>query len=275
MGREKRKLTLWIALLATLAIVVGGCGDSELSHKTLNQSERDVLSQKLTQHRNIFAERGVLLRSSYSTNERIVIEVRKAKAPWEALSAEEIERLKQDLYETAGYTFELQIDSFVMPKQPDITGTITALDGNRVLVVGDAETGSNPSATWVKFQPGLTEELQVGYKVNAWSDGMIEESYPSQTSGLQLQVVGYEVGRGQQEGTITDLSLEDPEIDQRYIEVDHRKYRVLPYTKYRAGGEAGTQGSLSLGDKVQVWTLGYEIMPDEKFASQINEIIAK
>jgi len=275
MGREKRMLALWIALLAMLAIAVGGCGDSGLSHKNMNQSDRDVLSQELTRHRDIFAEHGVQIRSSYSTNERIVIEVRKAKAPWEALSEEEIERLKQDLYETAGYTFDLQIDSFVMPKQADITGTITAIDGNRVLVVGDAEKGRNPGATWIKFQQGLTEELQIGYKVNAWSDGMIMESYPSQTSGLQLQVVGFEVGKGQYEGKITDLSLDDPEIDKRYIEVDQRRFRVLPFTKYRANGEAGTQGSLSIGDKVQVWTLGYEIMPDERFASQINEITTK
>ncbi len=275
MAREKRMRGLWIALLATLMIAAGGCGQSGLSHKNLNQTERDRLSQELSRHKEIFAERGVQLHSSYSTNERMVIEVRKSKAPWEALSAEETERLKQDLYETAGYTFELQIDSFVLPKQADITGTITALDGNRVLVVGDAQKGSNPSATWVRFQPGLTEELKIGYKINAWSDGMINESYPSQTSGLQLQVVDFEVGKGQTEGVITELSLDDSEIDQRFIEVDHLKYRVLPFTQYRVNGDAGTQGSLSIGDKVQVWTLGYEIMPDERFASQINEITSE
>ncbi|MBO9600796.1 MAG: DUF3221 domain-containing protein, partial [Cohnella sp.] len=225
--------------------------------------------------RGIFAEHGVQLRSSHSTNERIVIEVRQSKAPWDALNEDEIDRLKQDLFHAAGYTFELQIDSFVMPKQADLAGTITALDGNRVLVVGKAEAGSNPSATWVKFPSGLTDELQVGYKINAWSDGMIEESYPSQTSGLQLQVVEFEVGKGQYEGVITDLFLEDPDIGKRYIEVDHRKFRLLPYTKYLADGKAGTQGSLRIGDKVQVWTLGYEIMPDEMFASQINELNPK
>ncbi|WP_027084461.1 DUF3221 domain-containing protein [Cohnella panacarvi] len=270
MLREKRKHTLWIALLAMLAIAVGGCGHSGLSRKNINQPERDRLSQELSLHREIFAERGVQLKSSYSTNERIVIEVRKSKAPWEALSTEETERLKQDLYEIAGYTFDLRIDSFVMPKQADITGTITALDGNRVLVVGEAKAGSNSSATWVRFPSGLAEELRIGYQINAWSDGMFEESYPVQTSGLQLQVVEFEAGKGEHEGTITDLSLDDTDVAQRYIEVDQRKYRLLPYTKYKANGETGAQENLNIGDNVQVWTLGYEIVPEEKFASQIN-----
>lgn len=271
----KRIRALWIVLLATLAISIVGCSPSDLSHKNMNQTERDQLSQKLSQHSEIFAEHGVQLMSSYSTTERIVINVRQTKAPWAALSAEEIDRLKQDLFEIAGYTFELQIDSFVMPKQADITGTITALDGDRVLVVGKAEAGSNPSATWVKFSPGLTEELQVGYEVNAWSDGMIEESYPSQTSGLQLQVVDFEIGKGQYEGVVTDLNLDDPNVENRRIDVDYGQFRLLPFTKFLANGEAGAQDGLKIGDRVQVWTLGYELASDIGFATQINELISE
>lgn len=269
---EKRVRVLWITLLAAVVWLVGGCGDSDIAPKTLNQTERDQLSQKLSQHTEIFAKHGVQIQSSYTSNERIVIEVRQSQAPWDALTEGELDRLKQDLFQAVGYSFDVRIDTFVIPKQADITGTITALDGNRVLVVGTAEAGSNPNATWIKFPIGMTEELQIGYRINAWSDGMIEESYPSQTSGLQLQVVDFDVGNGRREGVITAVNLDDPNVENRSIDVDYATLRLLPFTKFLVNGEAGKLGNLSIGDKVQAWTLGYEIMTDVSFASQINEL---
>lgn len=275
MKRELRGRGSIVVLFAILLLLASACGQPDIVYKNLTQSEWDRLPQQLSRHADIFAQRGVQLRSSYQANEQVFVEVRKLQAPWNALSAEETEQLKQDLFKAVGYSFDLQIDSFVLPKQADITGTITALDVNRVLVVGPAAEGSNPNAVWITFPNGMTEELRIGYEINAWSDGMVEESHPSQTGGLQMQVVDFSVGTGELEGVITDLFLEDPNIEKRYIEVDHKRFRLLPFTKYRANGEAGTQGSLRIGVKVQVWTLGYEIMADEKFASQINELTSK
>jgi hypothetical protein len=256
---------------ACLLFLFSGCGHRNIEMKPIEQSERDQLPTELIKLTDIYASYAVLPLSAYSTNERVFLEIRKQQKPWEALAAEETEQLKQDIYKAIGYAFDLQIDSFVLPKQADITGKITALDGNRVLVVGDAMEDSNPNAMWVTFPNEMTEELKIGYRINAWSDGMVNASYPGQTSGVQLQIVDFADGEGDVQGEITALYLDDPSIENRYIEVDGSKFRMLPYTIYQANGASGQSASLKVGSRVQVWTIGYELT-DEKFVTQVNVV---
>ncbi|MFC5528272.1 DUF3221 domain-containing protein [Cohnella yongneupensis] len=266
----------WIfVVVVAMLFVLAGCGNTGKDIKQLDQAERDRLPAELSHLSDVYAAYGVHMRSSYSTNDVVIVEVLKTQKPWETLTDEETDRLKQAIYNKIGYAFALRIDSFAIPAKADITGKITALDGRRVLIVGDAASGSNPSAMWVTFPPAMTEELKIGYKVNAWSDGMVMDSYPGQTSGVQLQVVDFDVGDGDLQGEITALDLDQPNSENNYIEVDHVKLRVLPITIYQWNGQTGNRANVKIGSKVQAWTLRYEITPDTRFASQINVITSK
>lgn len=266
--RGSRLLALLVACLA-VAIALGGCGDEERGTKTIRQAEKEGLTSKLMQLSKVYEQYGVLARSAYTTDEEAVLEVRRSSKPWEKLGDADAAKLKDDIYDAVGYTFELRIDSFVLPKQADVVGKITALDGDGVLVVGDPREDSGPVATWMKFPSGITDTLKIGYRVNAWSDGMFEESYPSRTGGVQLQVVDFSVGEGDVQGTITSLNADDPDVSKRYVEIDGKKLQLLTMTRYLKDGDRSKASELRVGAHAQAWTAGYTI-GEEQYATQVN-----
>lgn len=270
--RGSRLLALLVACLA-VAIALGGCGDEERGTKTIRQAEKEGLSSKLMQLSNVYERYGVLARSAYTTEEEAVLEVRLARKPWEKLGDADAAKLKEEIYDAVGYSFDLRIDSFVLPEQADVAGKITALDGDGVLVVGDSRGDSGPAATWMKFPSGMTDTLKIGYRVNAWSDGMFEESYPSRTDGVQLQVVDFAVGDGDAKGTITAVNAEDSDENKRYVEIDGKKLRLMPFTRYLKDGESAKAGELRVGALAQAWTAGYTI-GEEQYATQVNVVTA-
>lgn len=262
-------------LFVCLLLIVSGCGEREGGDgggevKRITDSQSNELSTDLTKLGEVYASHGVLLRSAYTTEEEAVVEVRQANKPWEALSAKQADGLKNDIYRVIGYKFPLRIESFVLPKKADITGKVTAIDGNRSLVVGQAAEGGNPNAVWVTFPAGMGSELKVGYGVNVWSDGMMLDSYPQQTSGVQLQVTDYSVGEGDLQGEITEASIGDDSIENNFVTVGGVKLQLLAFTNVTEDGKPSTIERLKVGAKVQAWTVGYEISPEQRFASQIN-----
>lgn len=268
--RGSRLLAL---LVACLAIALGGCGDDERGTKTIRQAEKEGLSSKLMQLSTVYDRYGVLARSAYTTEDEAVVEMRLARKPWEKLGEADAAKLKEDIYDAVGYSFDLRIDSFVLPEQADVAGKITALDGDGVLVVGDSREDGGPVATWMKFPSGMTDTLKIGYRVNAWSDGMFEESYPSRTGGVQLQVVDFAVGDGDVQGTITAVNADDSDENKRYVEIDGKKLRLMAFTRYLKDGDRAKAGELRVGALAQAWTAGYTI-GEEQYATQVNVVTA-
>ncbi|MFD0674943.1 DUF3221 domain-containing protein [Cohnella sp. GCM10027633] len=263
-----------VLLLVCALFVLSACGDRDSGNggdvKRITDSEQEQLPTDLTKLSEMYASHGVLLRSAYSTEDEVVVEVRQANKPWEALTAEQVEALKSDIYKKIGYSFKLRVDSFVLPKQADITGKVTAIEGNRALVVGKATEGGNANAVWVTLPAGMGSELKVGYGVGVWSDGMMLDSYPQQTNAVQLQVTDFEVGEGDLQGAITKVSIGDDSIENNYVEVDGVKFQLLAFTNVMEDGKSGGLDRLKVGARVQVWTLGYVITEEQRFASQIN-----
>ena len=270
--RMQLRRSLLGVLFVCLLLVLSGCGvnNGEAVKKPRIESMREQLPTDLSKLGDLYASHGVILRSSYRAEEEVVLEVRQANKPWEALSAAQVDKLKNDIYERIGYTFELRIDSFVLPKEADITGRVTAIEGDRVLVVDKAPPGGNPNAIWVTLPEGMNSEIMIGYSVNVWSDGMVLESYPGQTRGVQLQVTEFSVGEGDLQGSITAEITQDASTENRIIEVDGTKLQLLSFTKVTENGKPVGLDRLRPGTRVQVWTLGYSIMEDQQFASQIN-----
>lgn len=269
--------SLWIvyivACLAALA-VLGGCGAEQRVSQPIVVSHTDDLPSRLLQLAKIYEANGVVGRSAYTNEGETVLEVRGLRDPWEKLSGEAAEKLKRDVYAALGSTFDLRVVSYVLPEEADVYGRITALDGNRVLIVGDPTEDGRPDAMWVTFPSSVTDELHIGYRVKAWSSGMIDSSYPGQTGGVQLQVVDYKVGDGDLQGNITALNADDPDPNLRFVEIEGMKLRLLPYTRYEKDGSRSESGQLRVGQRVQAWTNGYAAGED-RFATQVNAVTEK
>ncbi|OXS59180.1 hypothetical protein B1A99_11125 [Cohnella sp. CIP 111063] len=140
----------------------------------------------------------------YSTEDAVHMEVRPygefERAPTEA----DIEAFKASLFELAGEPFPVDITvRECCEGEPAVVGKIESVDGKRVLIVNENKKNGNmddPEAFWV----GLTadgkllsgdgrEELDVddslvGKEARAWTTGLVNQSYPGQTSAVKIVV---------------------------------------------------------------------------------------
>lgn len=158
-------------------------------------------------------------------------------------------------------------------KRSELKGTLTAMDGKRALIVSkDANNPANktPTAVWIDFiaEVSLTD-VQIGSQVKAETDGMMLESYPMQTKGYKLEVVSSVVGKGDLEGTVTALGIVDGDGNNNTIEVDGDSYSLLPYTKYLVNTEPAGVKDIKVGDQVEVWFPGYQVM-EERLITQVK-----
>lgn len=255
-------------LIVALLLLLTGCGFSVTSSNQSGESSVQY-PDVLLQLRTVYTEFDVLPRSVSMTDEGAILEVRKLRKPWEPLTADERDMLKQAIYDALGRSDPLDIVSFAIPEQADVTGKITAVDGNRILVVSRSDSAnSNPQAVWVTFPPDTLGELQIGYDVNAWSDGMFNESYPAQTGGMQLQVVHFDVGEGDLQGKVTGVHLGDLNADDSYLEIDGQQVKLVHFTVFKLGGASAEATEIKVGDQVKIWLPGYKIT-DEKIATQV------
>lgn len=158
------------------------------------------------------------------------------------------------------------------PSDPDIKGTITSIEGNGLLIV-DKESASpgktNPTAIWVKFKKDQLKGVKIGYLVNAWSSGVMQESYPMQTEGTKLEIVSSTVGNGDLQGTVSSVSLDAGDESKSYIEVDGKRLSLIPSTDYLLNDIPSDASQIKVGDKVELWFPGYQIM-NEQVVTQVR-----
>ncbi|QMV44717.1 hypothetical protein [Cohnella cholangitidis] len=159
-------------------------------------------------------------------------------------------------------------------KKVEIEGTVTALDGNGVLIIdkdGQAKD-KNPRAVWVDFSgsPDVIKDVRIGYRVKAEStNAAIQETYPESTKGSKLEIVNSDTGNGDLQGTITKIITNEANSSPSVIEVDGTKLSLIPITVYWNDDQLTDAKTLKVGDKVQVWYPGYTL-GDEKQITQIK-----
>ncbi|MFC4598464.1 hypothetical protein [Cohnella hongkongensis] len=165
----------------------------------------EAIQDRLTGQWELLKEKHALaLQFVYSTDDGIVIEVRPYGNVEKSPSEEELEAFKASLFELAGETFPVQISvRDCCEVEPHVTGKITSVEDQRVLIVNESKKiGSSdmPEAYWV----GLTADGQllaadeqtvlevdkslVGREAKAWTTGLVNESYPAQTSAIRIIV---------------------------------------------------------------------------------------
>lgn len=164
------------------------------------------------------------------------------------------------------------IGSEPLSETPDIKGTVTSMEGDRLLIV-DKDTAkpdqTTPTAIWVKFKADQVAGIKIGYLVEAWSNGVMLESYPMQTEGLKLEVVDAAVGAGDLAGAVTHIYLDAADESKSYIEVDGKKLSLIPSTDYLLNDTQSDASQIKLGDRVEIWFPGYQIM-DEQVVTQVR-----
>lgn len=247
----------------------------------------DSLPEKLIKLKEVYEHFQIQAMSAYSNETTVILEVRKLKEHDKKLSDQEIRQLKKAIFEKTGQTFPLEIQSFAISAQPEMTGHITAVDGHRVLIVNpDKLIGTETKmqdAAWFSFssdaiildnrsgKPMSRGDLKIGFQVNVWGNGMMEESYPGQTSALRLEVTNTDTGDGEIQGSVEQIDIDPTDEWERYLIVEGQKYRLLDFTKYWIGENEASVQDIQPGDQVQVWSVGYE-MGEERMASQIKVV---
>lgn len=259
------KKSAWAGILVIMILLLSGCGLRAPSVQEGSSEGLQAITEKMMALNEVYAQFGVQPRSIYTENGKVYLEVYNAQKPWQSPSAADITRLEQAIYDALGTQFPLQIQSFALPDQADVTGKITALDGNRMLIVDDkgSDAKESKAAMWVKFPSNVIGGVKIGYRVNVWSNGMTEDSYPGQTSGVQLQVVEFDTGNGDLQGRVTDVHLLDEDENNRYVEIDGRRQHVFPFTLYWVIDKQAQAKDIQVGNYVEVWFSDYQAKGEE------------
>lgn len=140
----------------------------------------------------------------YSTEDAVHMEVRPYGEFERAPTEERIEAFKESLFELAGEAFPVEISvRECCEGEPAVVGKIESVDGKRVLIVNENKKNGNtddPEAYWVSLtadgkllaEDGKTaleiDDSLVGKEAKAWTTGLVNQSYPGQTSAVKIVV---------------------------------------------------------------------------------------
>lgn len=265
----------WL-LISALALILSGCGE-----RVPHPQDLEVYANGLPQMDSVLDRFGLRHISSGSDGESVFLEVRK-RNPAETVSDGEIEEIKKAIYGEYDREFPLEIRAWSLPAEPVVDGRLTGLGENQILAVEDKkDSDSNPRAMWLSLgedtvivdaRTGETlpaDRLQIGYRVRAWSEMLVAESYPEQSGLLRLEVTDTDIGQGDLQGTIEKKGMGFEDTSQRILQIDGKIYRLMESAVIRVEDREASFEELKEGDRVQVWFAGYEVMPDEPIITQV------
>lgn len=228
MGSYKMKNpNRWLMLIATLLLsaAVTGCG-REISASTpepapVHQPMEELPAPAQVDRAKAAKLSGIQkklsghideLQKTYSIQvlmigsgaEEMMMTIRSVKDVEKKITEEEVARIRESLFAYAGETFPLKLEvRDCCQSSGDVTGKIKKIENNRVLIVDETKKNGNtddPIAVWVKLtEDGIVmkkggkeklsfDKLAVGQQVNAWSTGMMLQSYPGQTSVVKIEI---------------------------------------------------------------------------------------
>ncbi|QJD84861.1 hypothetical protein [Cohnella herbarum] len=165
----------------------------------------EAIQEKLNaQWRELRNRHSIQMLSTHSSKSAIGIEIRSYGDFERILTKEEIEGFKESLFELVGERFPLDVSiRECCSGEPLVTGKIKEVDQekNRILIVNEHEKNGNtddPVAYWVSLtedgkvivggeEPSnAIEPSLVGKEAQAWTTGMVDQSYPGQTAALKI-----------------------------------------------------------------------------------------
>jgi len=268
--------------LLLISIVLSACGwraTDIVSSKQLERIMSDLYSNK-----DVFEKHQVEFQSSYSQEDRGFLEVRPVGDPSRTLTEKQLDALKRSIYEAVGTKFPLTITVYTIGEEPHITGNMTAIDEEGRFLVASSEKFLDqekkmPYAAWYKMaedaileydgMPIKAEDVTIGSAVNVWNSGLELTSYPSQTTGLRLEITAWDDGQGDANGSVTEAEVTAEGSNEiRSITVNGETYRLLPFTQVWLQGESAKAADLASGDFVRLWFAGYDI-GSERMVTQV------
>lgn len=168
--------------------------------------------------------------------------------------------------------------------KPHMTGKITGIDGQgRFLVVSKNEyIGTDqqlPEAVWYTMQKDAkiefegkkvnAQDVKIGSSVKVWGDGVMLESYPSQTTGVRMEITAKDAGKGDLSGKVTAVQKTGEGVNEVWtLHVDGVKYNLPQFAQVRVKEAHAKHADIKVGDKVKVWFSGYDI-GTEKMVTQV------
>lgn len=194
------------ALPTAASITEHKYGDSELM-KLPEQAPAEGLAsikEKISEHLGeLHKKHSIRVTLLGVGNDHILMQVRNMEDIEKALSEDELQSIRKSIFELAGGEFPLQLSVQACCSQPHLTGKITSIKGNQILVVSEDKKNGNtddPEATFVTLadegkitkagsQDSVSlDQLKVGQRVKVWTTGLMLQSYPGQTSGLKIEI---------------------------------------------------------------------------------------
>jgi hypothetical protein len=121
------------------------------------------------------------------------------------LTEEEVNKIRETIYEIVGLRFPLVLNQFILNKEPSFTGIISEIDYTRPRVLITAiqpDPTKRTDVAWVTLTEDAKiilqtnpddlkriEDLQVGQQVRAWFVGGVNMSDPAQAAGVKLEII--------------------------------------------------------------------------------------
>lgn len=170
----------------------------------LSEQELQDIYIRVTRLQDTFAAESLQPMGIYLRDGALRVMVRNRYNHREQPDGKRLENLRNALYGAIGRPFPLVLEPYSLSEQPEIEGRITAIDEalGRVLIVDAVHRlpDGSPGAVWAKMhEDGIIvrasdrkeltfRDLALGQRVEAWSYGIIQFSYPGQTELLELGV---------------------------------------------------------------------------------------
>ncbi|MBE1442447.1 hypothetical protein [Paenibacillus sp. OAS669] len=214
------------------------------------------------------------------------LEVRRLYRHRDMLNYDEIEALKNALFNEVGGSFPLSITTFTISHQADVEGNIMSIDHSRkrILVINyNKRTGlinPTPEASWFSVAGDSNihrkgqdsklrfDDLTIGQTVEVWKARFSSMSYPGQTTAYEIAIAGD--NKPSEEGiplsTILDfdvsridkielqfkqgkrITIQEPDIIQALSERLQR-IRLQPADQYQGQDEDSYTMTLYQGDR--------------------------
>ncbi|MFC5469363.1 hypothetical protein ACFPPD_11580 [Cohnella suwonensis] len=218
-----KKITIACALLAVL---LAGCGERNASQEQIAGNSPsasaapeeelapmpdgglDPVMEKLKERANELAKKQdmAILWYGAGAGEMIEMNVRSYGDIEHKLTDKELDAFMISLFEWNGEPFPIKMTvSECCGDELGPLGVVTEIDmeRNRILVVSATEKNGNtedPAAVWIgltddakvyvdgKPAPREFDESLIGKEARAWTTGIVEQSYPSQVTGIKVMI---------------------------------------------------------------------------------------
>ncbi|UVI29303.1 hypothetical protein [Paenibacillus spongiae] len=158
---------------------------------------------KLFDTKKLFEDLDVEVMTSSIENGEMKLVVRRLWIHDQALPAEEVERIKQTLYEFAGRSFPLQIQNVVISPEPNMPGVIRSINKDGTMLIENPDRlmeDGKPEAMLIRLEQDaviehkgkesriMVKDLRTGLKVDVWTQGSSVTSDRTVGKVVQMQV---------------------------------------------------------------------------------------